>query len=174
MTGFSGYTIAFLIFLLTSLIAPEVDDLRSDHRLTAGDRLAELDAFWGEMTRTVAEGEFEDYAALYHADAILVSGQTASSNPIAKSLDGWEQGFTDTKSGKLKADVKFVFSQRLGDETTAHETGMFHYTAISSSAEDADYYVYFEALLVKKGGSWKMMMEYQKSRGTIEDWDAVE
>ncbi|MGD2123925.1 MAG: hypothetical protein PVJ76_19395, partial [Gemmatimonadota bacterium] len=39
----------------------------------AQDRTGELDAFWAEVSRTVAEGDFEGYAATYHEDAVLVS-----------------------------------------------------------------------------------------------------
>jgi hypothetical protein len=35
---------------------------------------------------------------------------------------------SDEFVGKVKATVEFRFSQRLGDETTAHETGIFLYT----------------------------------------------
>ena len=153
---------------------PSHDRVQTDRVELSDTRLAELDAFWGEMTRTVEEGAFDEYATLYHVDAILVSGPTENSYPISQALGGWEQGFTDTKSGKIVASVEFIFTQRLGDETTAHETGMFHYTAKPSDGEGADYYVHFEALLIKKGGDWKMMMEYQKSAATVADWEAAQ
>ena len=92
------------------------------------DPVAELDAFWAEASRTVLEGDFEAYAATYHADAVLVSGFSNNSYPIAQALDGWKQGFEDTRDGRMKASVEFRFTQRLHDETTAHETGMFRYS----------------------------------------------
>ena len=49
---------------------------------------------------------------------------------------------------------------------------MFHYSAKPEQGELIDQYIYFEALLVKKEG-WKMMMEYQKSSGTAEEWTAA-
>ena len=42
------------------------------------DSLADLDAFWNEVSGTVAEGDFEGYAATYHPDAILVSESKAT------------------------------------------------------------------------------------------------
>jgi hypothetical protein len=179
MTGLPGVTTTFILLLFLSPAVPPVpavpghDRVQTDRVGLSDTRLEELDAVWGEMTRTVEEGSFEEYAVLYHADAILVSGPTENSYPISQALSGWEQGFTDTKSGKTEATVEFIFTQRLGDETTAHETGMFHYTAKPSDGEGADNYVHFEALLIKKAGDWKMMMEYQKSSATAEDWDAA-
>lgn len=133
---------------------------------------AELDDFWAEVSRTVAQGDFAGYAATYHTDAILVSGARETSYPIASALKGWEQGFLDTNAGKMEASVEFRFTQRLNDETTAHETGIFHYTAKPVEGELTEQYLHFEALLVKKGG-WKMMMEYQKRPATMDEWVAA-
>lgn len=137
-----------------------------------GAASAELDAFWAEVSRTVAEGDFEGYAATYHRDAILVGVATGTSYPIALALTGWQQGFEDTKGGKVMANVEFRFTQRLNDETTAHETGIFHYMARPEEGEATDQYLHFEALLVKTN-RWKMMMEYQKAPATKEEWAAA-
>ena len=133
---------------------------------------ADQDAFWAEVSRSVAEGDFEGYAATYHADAILVSGRSQTSYPISQALGGWKQGFMDTKAEKMKAGVEFRFTQRLNDESTAHETGIFHYWAHVEGGERSDSYIHFEALLVNKQG-WKMMMEYQKAAATVEEWNAA-
>lgn len=132
----------------------------------------ELDAFWAELSRTVAEGDFEGYAATYHPDAILVSGLAGTSYPIAQALDGWKQGFVDTKAGRMEAGVEFRFTQRLSDATTAHETGIFRYSVVGADGQRTEQLIHFEGLLVKKDG-WKMVMEYQKSAATPEEWEAA-
>lgn len=137
-----------------------------------GQTVGELDAFWAEVSRTVAEGDFEGYAATYHPDAILVNGTAQATYPIASALKGWEQGFVDTAAGRMEASVEFRFIVRQNDETTSHETGIFHYTARSEDGEASEQYLHFEALLVKKDG-WKMMMEYQKMPATLEEWTAA-
>ena len=131
---------------------------------------SELDGYWAAVSRTVEQGDFEGYAALYHEDAVVVSG--GASSPIAATLAGWEPGFVDTKSGRSRASVEFRFSQRLNDATTAHETGIFHYTLDTDSGEATAQYVHFEALLVKKDG-WKMVMEYQQSVASVDEWNAL-
>lgn len=138
----------------------------------AQDRTAELDAFWAEVSRTVAEGDFEGYAATYHPDAILVSGLAETTYPISQALDGWKQGFLDTRAGIMGASVEFRFTRRLSDDTTAHETGIFHYESVDGEGNRTGQFIHFEALLVRKE-SWKMMMEYQKSVATREEWDAA-
>ena len=139
-------------------------------------RIAELDKFWTELARTVREGDFEGYAATYHEDAVVVfaSGKNKTSIPVAKALAGWKQGFLDTKTGKNISDVTFRFSQRIGDDTTAHETGIFVYTSSDSTSENkVQYRVHFEMLLVKRNNKWLGVMEYQKSDATEEEWEAI-
>lgn len=137
------------------------------------DPVTELDAFWAEAARTVAEGDFDGYAATYHPDAVLVSLATGNSYPIAGALAGWKSGFDDTKAGKATAGVEFRFTQRLHDATTAHDTGIFHYWFAPTGGERSDAYVHFEGLLVKKDGAWKLVMEYQKQPATAEEWAAA-
>lgn len=149
--------------------------LSGESALAADDqaRLAELDAFWKETSRTVKQGDFTGYAATFHEAATLVSGSSKTSQPIARALARWKQGFVDTKAGRIKASVAFRFSQRIGDKTTAHETGIFLYSATDADGKPTKAYIHFEALLVKQEGHWKMMMEYQKSKATTEEWEKL-
>ena len=140
-------------------------------------RLVELNAYWDEVSRAVREGDFEGYRATCHDEGVLVSGVSQTSYPLAKALARWKQGFVDTQAGKLKASVEFRFSQRIGDETTAHETGIFRYsTEGSEEGPDAArkvVFIHFDGLLVKKKDGWKMMMEHQKSETTQQEWEAL-
>jgi hypothetical protein len=61
----------------------------------------------------------------------------------------------------------------MGDADTAHETGIFFYTSESAAGKRADY-IHLEALLVKQNGKWLVLMEYQKSKATKEEWDKLE
>ena len=91
-------------------------------------RLAELDAYWADVARCVKEGDFKGYEASVRPDGVLVTGIKKQSYPLAKALARWKKEFDDTKAGTRKSNLTIRFSQRLGDETTAHETGIFLYT----------------------------------------------
>lgn len=134
---------------------------------------AELDAFWAEMARTVEEGDFEGYSALYHPDAILVSLGSETSYPIAQALTGWEPGFVATRAGDARAGVTFRFTRRLHDESTAHETGIFRYTFQPQGEAGSVAMVHFEGLLVKKDAGWLLVMEFQQGPATDAEWEAA-
>lgn len=149
-----------------ALIAESDDD-------TEAARLVELDAYWSEVSRTVREGDFEGYAATCHPEAVLVSGKSQTSYPLSKALARWQAEFDATKKGMMKADVAFRFSQRFGDATTAHETGIFRYSATNTEGETKIEFIHFQALLVKKNEGWKILMEYQKSSAAKADWETL-
>ena len=128
----------------------------------------QLDAFWAEVSRTVAEGDFEGYAALYHPDAVLVT--RGGSLSIAEALEGWEPGFVATREGRTTAEVSFRLLERRLGGTTAHETGIFRYASGPVGGESEVGLVHFEALLVKKGGEWLMTMELQRGPATAGEW----
>jgi len=156
------------IWLALTLLLPGVQTaFGAENTQTDG-----LDAFWAEIARTVTEGDFTAYSASYHDDAVLVSGTARTSQPVSLALAGWEQGFIDTRDGKKVVSLEFRFTQRFSDATTAHETGIFHYSATGEDGVREDAFVHFEALLVRQG-TWKTLMEYQKSSATQKEWDAA-
>lgn len=136
-------------------------------------RLAQLDAYWAEVSRSVREGDFKGYTATCDPQGVLVSVTKMTSQPLSVALARWEKDFTDTKSGKVKATVEFRFSQRVGDETTAHETGIFRYSTHDSEGKRNQEHLHFESLLVKRKDGWKTMMEFQKSQASPQEWDAL-
>ncbi len=140
-------------------------------------RSAELNRFWTELSRTVSEGDFEGYKASYHEDAVVVftTGENKASISITKALANWKQNFINTKTGKTEDSVIFRFSQRVGDENTAHETGIFSFQSNDGSAKvNPKQFIHFNALLVKRDNHWLLVMEYQKSKATKEEWDLLE
>lgn len=140
----------------------------------AASRLAELDKFWSKLSKAVSDGDFESYKAAYHEDAVIIfaSGKNKTSLSITQALAGWKQGFDNTKAGKQKDNVEFRFSQRIGNENTAHETGIFIFTSTDSSGKNlGKFIIHFEMLFVKRDNQWLAMMEYQKSNATKKEWD---
>ena len=134
---------------------------------------SQVDAYWATVSRAVPEGDFAGYKATCHEDGVLVAGTQQKSYPLTEALAGWKKEFDDTREGKRTSNVEFRFSQRILNANTAHETGIFLYTAVDGEGKQIAEYVHLEALLVKKNQQWKILMEYQKSKATQAEWDAL-
>ncbi|MEP2937549.1 MAG: nuclear transport factor 2 family protein [Gilvibacter sp.] len=154
----------------------EIDLLYSKIQLDS-TRTGALDQYWAKLARTVKEGDFDGYRALYHDDAVVIfaGGATQISVSISQAMESWKSIFDDTKAGKINVDVDFRLSQRIGNDITAHETGIFAFSSLNSDGEVASRsYVHFEMLFVKGDKGWLSLMEYQKSNATQEEWDALQ
>lgn len=164
------------LFLAMMLLACFVTTKAIGQSAADPQRIAEINrTYWDVISRTVKEGDFEGYKATCHENAVLVTtaGKNKYSVPMTTALAGWKQGFLDTKQGKQLDKVQFRFSQRIGDATTAHETGIFYFTSHDSTGKlIAESFTHLEALLVKRGTGWVCLMEYQKSKATRDEWEA--
>ncbi len=132
---------------------------------------SELDAYWAGVIQAVRAGDANAYRAGYHPDAVLVYATRGLTRSIADDIAANIEAFADTREGRSMADLAFRFTRRMHNEDTAHEMGMFQFTSGPTGGEERIAYIHFEALLVKKDGKWLMTMEYQKSRGTEEEWE---
>lgn len=162
-----------LILAFISLTETTINDKNS---IADSTRIEELNSFYSNLSKTVAEGDFDNYSKAYHEDAVVIFAfdENKISLPIAKALAGWKQGFVDTKNGKNTSSVEFRFSQRIGNETTAHDTGIFVYTTSNSDGSNkVEYPIHFEMLLVKRNNKWLGVMEYQKSKASKKEWEAL-
>ena len=175
--------VLFLFVLLSLLeVTPtvasttEVDQLYSQS-LVDSTRTAALNQYWAKLAQTVKEGDFDGYYALYHKDAVVVfaGGATQISMSISQAMTSWKSIFDETKAGKINVEVDFRLSQRIGNENTAHETGIFAFTNLNSDGTvESRSYVHFEMLFVRSDEGWLALMEYQKSSATQEEWDALQ
>lgn len=167
-----GLSSSFLFANQNAIINNPIKDL-SWNQDELPSREAELNAYWEEVIRVVEAGDSEGYGATFHEDGVLVSESSKVAYPMTTALSRWKQGLDDTRDGKTKVNLDFRFSQRLGDLTTAHEKGIFRHVLINEEGIKKVSLLYFEALLVKKDGEWKLLMEYQKSEATLAEWNAL-
>lgn len=134
----------------------------------------EIVAFWVEAERQVSEGDFVAYAASFHKEAILVNGINSSSIPIQTALNGWKQGFEDTKNQTMNASVQFRFSDWALGQHSGHLSGIFLYTWGVPDEPSQQVYIHFEALLTRSNEKWQILMEYQKALATKEEWEKLQ
>lgn len=140
---------------------------------SAATRIPELDAYWAEVSRSVREGDHEAYVKTCHPEAVLIGGEKKLSQPLATALSRWKKDFSDTREGRVRGNVEFRFSRRIGDFTTAHETGVFRYTTLTDGKPPKYDYMRLEALLVKRDAGWQILMENQTGPATEADWNAI-
>ncbi|WP_400078121.1 hypothetical protein [Winogradskyella sp. R77965] len=170
------FSVILLIVSVQTTIATSKNDFPFNEIQKDSSRIAELDRYWERLNKTVIEGDFEGNKNCFHKDAVVVfaSGKNKISVPISKALEYWKGGFKNTREGKTKVNIEIRFSQRIGDETTAHETGMFIYSSTDTTTKITNKFIIpFEMVLVKLDNQWFALMEHQKPFATQKEWDAL-
>lgn len=133
---------------------------------------AAIDAdVWTPIAASVVNDDIAAMGRTYHPDAVLVSnGGTRS---IASALAGWGKDMIANKAKGTRATVEFRFTKRQDDAETAFEAGVFKYTVTDKGGVSTPSYRRLEALLVKRQGKWRIVMERQLEAVTEATWDAI-
>jgi len=137
-----------------------------------GPTTAAIDAeVWAPIAASVVNDDIAAMGRLYHPDAILVT--ETGTRRIGDALTGWGKDIVANKSKGIRAKVEFRFSKRQDDAETAFETGIFKYTVTDKAGVSTPRYRRLEALLVKSGGKWRIIMERQREATDEAGWNAV-
>ena len=134
----------------------------------------EIDRAWSELILSVKKGDFSKYRTFYHEDAVLISQSNQTTATIKDAFVRWEEGFRQTRSGKIKTNLEVRFRKRLADKKTFFEEGMLKYWTTDSEGNDNISYLEFEAVWIKRGKEWLMIMENQKSFLDEIEWNKLE
>ena len=167
MTNFKAPMIAIksLLFLITfffqGLISQPNEEL-------------EIDRVCSELFLSVKKGDFSKYKSFYHQDAVLISQANQTTATIKDAFVRWEEGFRLTRSGQIKTNLEVRFKKRLADKKTFFEEGMLKYWTTDSEGNDNISYLEFEAVWIKRGKEWLMIMENQKSFLDEIEWNKLE
>lgn len=133
---------------------------------------AAIDAdVWKPIAASVVNDDIGAMGRTYHPDAVLVSNDGTRS--IASALAGWGKDMVANKAKGIRATVEFRFTKRQDDTETAFETGVFKYTVIDKAGVSTPSYRRLEALLVKRQGKWRIVMERQLDAVTEATWNAI-
>lgn len=139
----------------------------------AQNRISELNAYWNVVIEKVEAGDVAGYGSTFHEDGVLVSESSESCYSLKKALIRWKEGLEKTAKGLTKVKLDFRFSERLGDNDSAFEKGIFRYELLDENGQKSVRFIHFDALLVKKDGKWQIMLEHQKLPATKEEWIAL-
>ena len=134
----------------------------------------EIDRVWSELVLSVKKGDFSRYKTFYHEDAVLISQANQTTATIKDAFVKWEEDFRQTRSGKIKTNLEVRFRKRLADKKTFFEEGMLKYWTTDSEGNDNISYLEFEAVWIKRGKEWILIMENQKSFLDEIEWNKLE
>ena len=132
----------------------------------------QTDDLYRGLIKSVEINDFDLMAAQYHRDAVLVSKK--KTELISDAIKRWRVDGAKLYQDGGKAKLRMRFKDRKVNDSTAYETGVYHYRTVDKDNKVLfEYYMNFADLNVKVNGKWQMIMERNVKRSTPEEFNAL-
>lgn len=120
---------------------------------------------WLPFIKAFAEGDAGGYIALHSKDLIRPMGDAKRIEPYDKWTAGTRGMFKSFAERGTKIAIDFRFLERIANEDTASERGIFEFSMTNAKGETQKSYGKFHVILKKVAGTWKILMDYDSSEG---------
>ena len=164
--------IGFTIFLSAILLSKM--SLAQNSKTKDTEIISEIDnELWKPLIKSVYDADYTLHESCYHPAAVMVFEMNNKSSSGKEWLEGRvKPGFAERKGQPKTTYLKMRFDKRINNEVTAFETGIFLFSSIKDGVRNTSY-IHFEFLMTKENGKWELLMENQRKRGTLEDWESL-
>ena len=89
-------------------------------------------------------------------------------------ISNYERSFSRARDKGEARKISLRFIERIANEKSATERGIYQLTVNPGAAHEANYYGKFHVILRKESGVWKILVDYDSSEGNTigkEDFD---
>lgn len=118
----------------------------------------------------------ETYVNLHSREFIRAMGDSKG----VKNLEQYAQSvytfFDNIKNNNAKIQIGFRFTERIANEYSASERGIFELIVLKANGEKTAYYGKFHVFLRKENNHWRILVDYDSNENgsiTKENYDAA-
>lgn len=120
---------------------------------------------WLPFIKAYTEGKADDYIALHSKNLIRPMGDSRRIDPYDKWAAGTRGMFKSFAERGTKVAIDFRFLERIANDDTASERGIYEFSLTNAKGETQKYYGKFHVILKKEAGRWTILMDYDSSEG---------
>lgn len=122
---------------------------------------------WAVFTDAYATNDAQKYIGLHSKELIRATGgRWKSVSDLTKYGENASADFAGRKAAGEKADIQFRFLERIADEKSASERGIYQLAILNSKGElQGKYYGKFHVFMRKEEGKWKILIDYDSDEG---------
>lgn len=122
------------------------------------------DQVWRVQLEAMNSNQADKFMSVMSDDVIQVS---YSRQTIRNKEQFFNQALSTYKriiDRKLSRSMEFRFLNRIANDTNAFEDGFYKYELINEKLEKQVYYGYFQVVLRKEKGSWRVLVDYDSEK----------
>ena len=115
---------------------------------------------WEQFTKAFETSDYELFGSLHSDDLIRVSGNGKRILGKENYIQGYETRWIENKQART---ISFRFLERIANEHSGSERGVYKLTINSGTEKEQNYYGKFHVILRKERGIWKILVDYDSS-----------
>ncbi|ULC60648.1 nuclear transport factor 2 family protein [Flaviramulus sp. BrNp1-15] len=115
---------------------------------------------WSNFSKAFETLDYELFTSIHTQDLIRVSGNSKKIKNKTEYLKSYKQQWANKD---LNQTISFRFLERIANENSASERGIYKLTRNPNTPNEKSYYGKFHVLLKKEQGVWKLLADYDSS-----------
>ena len=127
---------------------------------------------WKPFIKTYNAHDTEGFMALHSKDLIRVPRDGKSIRDYEAYKKGNEEGARRNEGLDNKRTIELRFLERIADEKSAYEVGIFKVTITTPNESPRIFYGKFHVTMRKENGTWKILVDSDSSEGNTIDENA--
>ena len=127
-------------------------------------RLAEINKVWKKFCEGFNSHRPELLREVHSEDLIRVSGGQRVSG-YDDCMRRYEASIKNTLEKKVESTLTLRFIERVSDENSASDRGIYQLKRKEPGKEEKQYYGKFHAFMRKINGEWKIVVDYDSTEG---------
>ena len=122
---------------------------------------------WHNFTKAFETSNVDLFGSIHSQNLIRVAGDSKIIKYWPEYIDGYKSNW---KNPSAKRTINFRFIERIHNDQTASERGIYQLKVNIGTENEKSYYGKFHVILLKENNQWKLLLDYDSSEsGTINE-----
>lgn len=121
---------------------------------------------WKPFTKAFETFDYSLFASIHSIDLIRINADNNRIQEKISYINGYKERW---KSQGFKQTISFRFFERLNNENSASERGIYKLTINPNTEQEQSYYGQFHVILKYENGNWKILVDYDSSENNTVD-----
>lgn len=126
--------------------------------------LQDINATWAKFYKAFETLDYTLMAEIHAKDLVRVSGGKRIID-YDTYINNYKVGFERDKAAEQTSEISLRFFERINNETTASERGIYKLIRNKGTEKEQAYYGQFHVIFKKIDNEWKITLDYDSSEG---------
>lgn len=126
--------------------------------------LQDINATWAKFYKAFETLDYTLMAEIHAKDLVRVSGGKRIID-YDTYINNYKAGFERDKAAEQTSEISLRFFERINNETTASERGIYKLIRNKGTEKEQAYYGQFHVIFKKIDNEWKITLDYDSSEG---------